>query len=236
MDVAPTLAQALTGAEIWQITGVVFLLTVAVQVALYVTLYRRPRVDEALVRTGLWDVRVAVNSGLLVLPFVHKIKRVSLAGHSLTIPFEGPHALRWQGGERFEGTLIASVHVPADNVNSIIQAARAVRATDDTEAVADVVLGAYRSTCRDVLRTIKRITFDLEPAAVEVRIAQALDIVSSAFGLRLRGVHLYDHVDQTGRMKRALIQLEEESNSGDGAAANGDGTPSPTAVERDFDK
>jgi hypothetical protein len=194
--------------DLLQVAGAIFVGFVLLQFALYTLLYRKPRIDEALVRTGLWDARVAIGSGLLVLPMVHTIRRVCLAHHTLTVEFTGDRALRWQGGERYEGHAIITVQVPPESPSLIMAAASKLTDTFDPDELLRVLIGAYRSSCRDTLREFKRLSFELEPASVEVRLTRALDLTSAAFGLRVRAVHLHGSVADSAVLRRTLARLD----------------------------
>lgn len=196
--------------SVWEVVGVVFVSILALEILLYLTLYRRPRVNEALVRNGLGDVRVAINTGIIVLPVVHSIKRVNLSDHTLNFSFHGEYALRWQGGERYEGHALITVQVPAESPAMVLTAARNIENPGDVTYLFQLLEGIFRSTARDTLRTVKQLTFDIEPAAVEVRLTRSLDLAATAVGLRVRAVHLHAAgLRDTGRLQRALLKIDE---------------------------
>ena len=64
-----------------------FAVILLLEIFIYVFLYHKPRIDEALVRTGAGGVKVGIGHGLLKVPFLHKIKTVSLNEHTLCFKF-----------------------------------------------------------------------------------------------------------------------------------------------------
>ncbi|MGE0431247.1 MAG: SPFH domain-containing protein [Planctomycetota bacterium] len=193
---------------IWQGILIAFIVLVVFELVLYMALYRRARPDEALVRSGMGNFRVTVGHGMLIWPLVQTVKRVSLAEQTLTWAFSGDESLRWQDGERFEGHLVVTVQVPPENPGLILLAARNIASTDDPAALVRLLEGVVRSTVRDTLRGVRRVAFDIEPAAAEVRVMRALDIACSTFGLRVRSVHLHGSALDTGRLRRTLAHLD----------------------------
>ena len=67
-----------------------FLLSVGATMSRF---YQRAAADEALVRTGSGGTKVSIGGGMLVLPVLHQIMRVSLRTITLTVERFGEHAL-----------------------------------------------------------------------------------------------------------------------------------------------
>ena len=164
------------------------------EIIVYIFLYRKSRIDEALVRTGIGGVKVSVGHGILVIPFLHKIKSVNLNEHTLCFEFKNDQGLVWFNREIFNGKILTTVQVPPENITMIIAAARSFKNTDNPEEIYNTVEPAFRAAIREHFRTYRVETFDAEPSTIEVRLNRSLDIVAFTFGLKMRAVYIQEEI------------------------------------------
>ncbi|MCD4656534.1 MAG: hypothetical protein K8S87_03210 [Planctomycetes bacterium] len=166
--------------------GVLFL-----ELMIYLILYKKTRIDQAFVRTGAGGVKVTVDSGLLVLPLFHALKTVYLCQHSIMLKFTNETKLYWSNHEQFEGSIFITIQIPPENTTMIINAARNFIKTETPNDILMVIEPAFRASIREYFRTYRMETFDFEPSTIEVRLSRSLEMVTFAFGLKVRAVYIH---------------------------------------------
>ena len=142
-------------------------------------------------RTGAGGVKVTVDSGLLVLPLLHALKTVYLCQHTIMLRFINETKLYWSNHEQFEGSIFITVQIPPENSSMIINAARSFYKTETPDDILTVIEPAFRASIREYFRMYRMETFDFEPNTIEVRLSRSLEMVSFAFGLKVRAVFIH---------------------------------------------
>ena len=168
-----------------------FLGVLALELVIYLMLYKKTRIDQAFVRTGAGGVKVTVDSGLLVLPLFHSLKTVYLCQHTIMLKFSNETKLYWSNHEQFEGTIFITVQIPPENSSMIINAARNFIKTETPDDILMVIEPAFRASIREYFRSYRMETFDFEPSTIEVRLSRSLEMVTFAFGLKVRAVYIH---------------------------------------------
>lgn len=168
---------------------------VVIQLLLYFLFYRRPAPHEGFVRTGIGGAKVAITTGVLVVPFVQRVTSVTLNPVTIVYRFEGASAPEWHDEGSFTGRAFLTLQIPADNPDAVRRAAGAFPDLEDTARVASALEAVVRQTMRDVVRSMRVTVFHQEPAVAEVRLAQALSLVTTGFGITVRAVHLQEGLD-----------------------------------------
>ena len=179
-------------------TILALLVLVVVQLLLYFLFSRRPAPHEGFVRTGIGGTKVAITTGVLVVPFVQRVTSVTLNPVTIAYRFEGASAPQWHDADRFSGRAFLTLQIPADNPDAVRRAAIAFPDLEDTARVASALEAIVRQTMRDVVRSMRVAVFHQEPAVAEVRLAQALSLVTTGFGITVRAVHLQEGLDDGG--------------------------------------
>lgn len=161
------------------------------EILIYIILFKKPRIDEAIVRTGAGGIKTAVHNGIIILPFFHKYKVVCMCQHTLLFDFTKETKLFWTNSEEFEGKIYLTLQIPLENPTMIISAARNLQNTSDPSEILKIIEPAFRASIREQFRTFRHDTFDFEPSMVEVRLSRSLDLVAFAFGLKIRAVYIH---------------------------------------------
>lgn len=177
--------------NIYSVVLATFAVFLFLEILFYIFLYRKPRIDEALVRTGIGGIKIIVGHGMLVMPFLHKIKSVSLNEYSIAFDFKGDEKLHWSNHETFEGQILINVQVPPENSTMVVTAARIFKDNHFPEQVFEVIEPSFRAAIREQFRTYRIDTFEFEPSTIEVRLNRSLDLIAFAFGLKMRAVYVH---------------------------------------------
>ena len=179
--------------EIQQITGYVvfFVALVFIELLIYLIFNRKPRIDQAIVRTGFGGAKVVVDSGIFVIPLIHTAKIVYLCQQTIMLEFKNETRLIWANHEEFEGSVFITVQIPPENSTMIINAARSFLKTSTPDDLLHVIEPAFRAAIRENFRTFRMETFDFEPNIVEVKLTRTLDIIAFSFGLKVRAVYIH---------------------------------------------
>ena len=133
---------------IFAVMGVVLIIVGAIITALSV--YRRTAANEALVRTGMGGVAVALNSGIKVFPLIHQVVPVSLETMKLEVERQNQDALITQDNLRVDVKAEFYIRVnPTEE--DIIQAARSLGSKSvNAGAVGGLVFEKLVSALRSV--------------------------------------------------------------------------------------
>lgn len=99
--------------------------------------------------------------------------------------------LYWSNHEQFEGSVFITVQIPPENSTMIINAARNFIKTETPDDILKVIEPAFRASIREIFRTYRMETFDFEPSTIEVRLSRSLEMVTFAFGLKVRAVFVH---------------------------------------------
>ncbi len=168
-----------------------FIAVLILELIIYLLLYKKTRIDQAFVRTGAGGIKVTVDSGLLVLPLFHALKTVYLCQHTIMLRFINETKLYWSNHEQFEGSIFITIQIPPENSSMIINAARSFYKTETPDDILMVIEPALRASIREYFRMYRMETFDFEPNTIEVRLSRSLEMVSFAFGLKVRSVYIH---------------------------------------------
>jgi uncharacterized membrane protein YqiK len=129
--------------------GALFLFMLSVG-AMMSRFYQRAAADEALVRTGSGGTRVSIGGGMLVLPVLHEIMRVSLRTITLTVERFGDHAL--VTADKIKACCTMELYIKVDDTQeAVITAARSFGSRNVDEGVlAEIVEGKLTDALRGV--------------------------------------------------------------------------------------
>ena len=115
-------------------------------------LYKVPRSNEAIVRTGGAKPQVAVGAGMFVLPVVHDSTRISLEAVSVSIDRKGNEALRTE--DKFlaevEGTML--VQVDSSDPSMVLLAAQSL-GEGSAGSIENLVLEKTKAIVTDAMRS-----------------------------------------------------------------------------------
>jgi uncharacterized membrane protein YqiK len=126
---------------------VLFLVMIGIVVARF---YRRASADEALVRTGSGGTKVVVGGGILCLPVLHQIMRVSLRTVTLTVERVGKQALVTKDKIKACCTMELYIKVDAEE-ESIVKAAQSFGDKNvDAAILSEIVEGKLTDALRGV--------------------------------------------------------------------------------------
>ena len=129
--------------------GALFLFLVVVGLTVK-RFYERASADEALVRTGMSGTRVVIGGGMIVLPGLHQLMRVSLRTITLTVERMGHHAL--VTADKIKACCTMELYIKVDDTEeAVITAARSFGARNVDEGVlAEIVEGKLTDALRGV--------------------------------------------------------------------------------------
>jgi len=173
-------------------------------------LYQKPTPDEALVRSGLGGLQVAMEKGILFVPLLHTLSRVSLRTIKIPVKRTGTDALITADYLRADLQAEFYIRITADQ-KEIISAFRTlgVKATDEA-AIKDLLLDKLVSALRTV--AAKSDLFDLnsnrEKFASDVKGAVTTDLSQNGFTLETVTISNLDQADI-----RALRESENVFNA-----------------------
>lgn len=130
--------------------GVGLLLILTGLVMGVLSVYRKTTANEALVRTGMGGVEVALNGGITVFPVAHQVTPVSLETMKLEVERQGQDALITQDNLRVD--VKAEFYIRVNPIKEdIIQAARSLGARSiNAEAIGTLVFEKLVSALRSV--------------------------------------------------------------------------------------
>lgn len=77
----------------WFAWVVLAIVVVGVVIALMQRFYRKSTRDAALIRTGAGGQRVALDGGVIALPFLHRIDEINMRTHRLEVKRAGEKSL-----------------------------------------------------------------------------------------------------------------------------------------------
>ncbi|HEY3243607.1 MAG TPA: SPFH domain-containing protein, partial [Phycisphaerae bacterium] len=134
------------------IAGSIFLVGTLL-LAVFTKLYRKPRANEAFVRTGVGRAKVILDGGSLVVPLMHRVVPVSLETMRLDVKREGADALITRDYLRADIASEFYIRVqPA--AEDILQAARSLgEKSVSAQAVSELVYEKLVSALRSVAAT-----------------------------------------------------------------------------------
>lgn len=112
--------------------------------------YERASADEALVRTGMGGTNVIIGGGMIVLPGLHQLMRVSLRTITLTVERMGRQAL--VTADKIKACCTMELYIKVDDTEeAVITAARSFGARNVDEGVlAEIVEGKLTDALRGV--------------------------------------------------------------------------------------
>jgi flotillin len=165
------------------VIGVVMLLILFLALYIYSKLYQRARSDEALVRTGKGGVRAVAGGGMIRIPFLHEIRRVSLQQYLIPIDRTGDEALIATDGIKADvkGTMYVRV---GDEDEDIKQAAKTFeQITEDSinEMIAGKVTDAMRAEAMKL--TYKDLHVKKQEFAEQISVAVKEDLAKTGLVL-----------------------------------------------------
>lgn len=143
-------ASPIPGIPSWVIGFLGFLAIVTGAAITVLSVYRRTAANEALVRTGMGGVAVALNRGIRVFPLIHQVVPVSLETMKLEVERQGQDALITQDNLRVDVKAEFYIRVnPTEE--DIIQAARSLGSKSvNAGAVGSLVFEKLVSALRSV--------------------------------------------------------------------------------------
>ncbi|RMG08209.1 MAG: hypothetical protein D6731_22295, partial [Planctomycetota bacterium] len=124
-----------------------FLLSVGVMMKRF---YHRASADEALVRTGSGGTRVVIGGGMMVLPVLHQVMRVSLRTITLTVERFGEAAL--VTADKIKACCEMELYIKVDDTEEgVVAAARSFGSRNvDERVLAEIVEGKLTDALRGV--------------------------------------------------------------------------------------
>ncbi|MEZ4443524.1 MAG: SPFH domain-containing protein [Polyangiaceae bacterium] len=159
-------------------------------------LYRKPKANEAFVRTGAGGVRVIRDGGAMIVPFVHEVLEVSLETLKLEVTRSNEDALITEDKLRADIKAEFFVRVQPDK-DSILQASRSLgERMHDPAAVKALVEDKLVSALRTAaaMKTLEQLNSERDEFLAEVMKLVADDLLNN--GLILETVTI-SRLDQT---------------------------------------
>jgi len=196
--IAPLLASEYIPANagyVMMVLGVI-ILAISTVAMVFARLYRKPRANEAFVRTGLGSAKVILDGGALVIPIVHKLVNVSLESMRLDVKRAGPDALITHDNLRVDIASEFYIRVDANKAD-ILQAARSLgEKSVDAEAVSDLVYEKLVSALRSVAATKDLLELHVKRDEFASAVLESLSGDLQQNGLKLETVTI-SQLDQT---------------------------------------
>ena len=124
-----------------------FLITFAVMVSKF---YRRCGADEALVRTGSGGTEVKIGGGILVMPVLHQLMRVSLRSLKLSVERSARNALVTK--DKIKANVTTELYVKVEPIKEdVLAAARSFGERNlDEHAIGELIEGKLTDALRSV--------------------------------------------------------------------------------------
>jgi len=154
--------------------------------------YQRASADEALVRTGSGGPKVVIGGGILCLPVLHQIMRVSLRTVTLTVQRQGAQALVTD--DKIKACCTMELYIKVDpEKEAIIKAAQSFGAKNvDAGVLSEIVEGKLTDALRGVAANKKfsELHAKREEFAEAVKAALVTELEKN--GLKLESTSLTD--------------------------------------------
>ncbi len=152
--------------------------------------YRRPAADEALVRTGQGGNQVAIGQGIMIVPILHQLMRVSLRSLKLSVERSGKNALVTRDKIKANVTTELFVKV-SPNKEHVLDAARSFgdRSLDE-HAIGELIEGKLTDALRSVAANQTFIELHAQRKQFAEHIQAALAEELSKNGLTLENVSI----------------------------------------------
>ena len=134
----------------WIVFGVLGLVVVIVFLSSLARFYRRPAADEALVRTGSGGNQVAIGQGMMIVPILHQLMRVSLRSLKLSVERSGRNALVTR--DKIKANVTTELYVKVAPVKEdVLAAARSFgdRSLNE-QAIGELIEGKLTDALRSV--------------------------------------------------------------------------------------
>jgi uncharacterized membrane protein YqiK len=112
--------------------------------------YRRCGADEALVRTGSGGNKVVIGGGVMVLPVIHQLLRVSLRSVKLLVERSGKNAL--VTGDKIKANVTTELYIKVEPISEdVLAAARSFGERNlDEHAIGELIEGKLTDALRSV--------------------------------------------------------------------------------------
>ncbi|MEM5582413.1 flotillin domain-containing protein [Roseibium sp. AS2] len=171
---------------LWIISTVLLALIVLIGIWFLQRFYAKASLDTALVRTGFGGRRVVMDGGCLVLPFLHRLQKVSMGALTVSIEREGRNAVLTRDQMRADISCEFEFQVAPD-AEGIATAAKSLgqRIARGGETVREVISGALVHAIQNAgaARTLEEIHLDRSGFSEEL--AEVVDAQVGLMGLRL---------------------------------------------------
>ena len=117
--------------------------------------YRTPKLDEALVVTKPAGTSVALNSGALVLPIIHRAESIDLSPHAIPVHRTGARGLISQDGVRVdvEMTLYIAVGRTENDILSVTESLGSASMSQD-EMVRGLLVPKIEAAVRNIVANL----------------------------------------------------------------------------------
>ena len=163
---------------------------------IFARLYRKPKANEAYVRTGLGSAKVILDGGAMVIPIVHKLVDVSLETMRLDVKRAGPDALITNDNLRVDIASEFYLRVDANKAD-ILQAARSLgEKSVNARAVSELVYEKLVSALRSVAATKNLLELHVKRDEFAAAVLESLASDLQQNGLKLETVTI-SQLDQT---------------------------------------
>jgi len=154
--------------------------------------YKRASADEALVRTGSGGTKVVVGGGILSLPVLHQIMRVSLRTVTLTVERQAKQALVTK--DKIKACCTMELYIKVDPTEEAITSAAQSFGSKNVEAavLSEIVEGKLTDALRGVaaVKDFSELHANREEFAEAVKNALAEELAKN--GLKLESTSLTD--------------------------------------------
>ena len=172
---------------VFAVLGVVVLIVFLSSLARF---YRRPAADEALVRTGSGGNNVAIGQGMMIVPILHQLMRVSLRSLKLSVERSGKNALVTK--DKIKANVTTELFVKVAPVKEdVLAAARSFgdRSLDE-HAIGELIEGKLTDALRSVAANQTFIELHSQRKQFAEHIQAALAEELSKNGLTLENVSI----------------------------------------------
>jgi len=154
--------------------------------------YKRAAADEALVRTGSGGPKVVIGGGILCLPVLHQIMKVSLRTVTLTVERQGAQALVTD--DKIKACCTMELYIKVDSEKeAIIKAAQSFGAKNvDSTVLSEIVEGKLTDALRGVAANKKFAELHAKREEFAEAVKEALVHELEKNGLKLESTSLTD--------------------------------------------
>jgi len=138
----------------YMIIGIIALMMIGI-IAAIVSFYKKPRMGEAIIRTGVGGTKVALNQGIMVVPVLHRMEIMNVSMTVIHTNFMDENALISKDNTKVDVKINFPVRVNYNDVD-IVAAANTVgcKRSFSKKALNEVFGGKFAETVKTVSKDL----------------------------------------------------------------------------------